>query len=103
MQAVETLVPRTASRLRRIDMRVVLGVILMLFAVVGTATVVQRAQARIPVLVAAHTVEAGQVIEASHIRIADISVAGGIAYLAASESARLLDRSPPSPSHRARC
>lgn len=84
MQAVETLVPRTASRIRRIDMRIVLGVILMLFAVVGTATVVQRAQARIPVLVAAEAVEAGEVIEASDIKVADLSVGGGIAYLAAS-------------------
>lgn len=82
MQAVETLVPRTASRLRRIDMRVVLGMILMLFAVIGTATVVQRAQARIPVLVAAQAVEAGEIIQSSDIRVANISVGGGIAYLA---------------------
>lgn len=86
MQAVETLVPRAASRIRRLDMRVVVGMILMLFAIAGTASIVQKARDRVPVLVAARSVEAGEVIKSSDLRVADISVVGGISYLAASRT-----------------
>lgn len=86
MQAVETLVPRAASRIRRLDMRVVVGVILMLFAIAGTASIVKKAQDRVPVLVAARSVEAGEVIRSSDLRVANISIAGGVSYLEASES-----------------
>lgn len=90
MQAAATLVPKTALRIRRMDMRVVVGVILMLFAIGGTASLVQRAQGRIPALLAARAVEAGEVIEISDLRIADISVSGGIAYLAASRQSEVV-------------
>lgn len=90
MQAVETFVPRTASRVRRIDMRVVIGVALMLFAVVGTIALVNKAQARIPVIVAAQAIEPGEVISPSHIRIADISIPAGIAYIESSRKSEIV-------------
>lgn len=90
MQAVETLVPRTASRIRAIDMRVVVGVALMLFAIIGTTSLIHQAQARIPVLVAAQTVEPGEVIEQSHIRVADISVPAGVVYITASKQSAIV-------------
>lgn len=90
MQAVETLVPRTASRVRRIDMRVVIGVTLMLFAVVGTIALVNKAQARIPVIVAAQAIEPGEVIGPSNIRIADISIPAGIAYIESSRQSEIV-------------
>lgn len=86
MQAVETLVPRTAFRLRRLDMRVVVGVILMLFAIAGTTSIVQKARDRVSVLVAARSVEAGELIKPTDLRVADISVSRGISYLAASRN-----------------
>lgn len=46
-----TVAPRSASRLRRLDLRVVIGLALLLAGVVGTVGVVQRAGQRTPVLV----------------------------------------------------
>jgi Flp pilus assembly protein CpaB len=92
MQAVETLVPKAASRVRRIDMRIVVGVMLMLFAVAGTASLVKKAQARIPVLVAARSVEPGSVIETADIRVAEISISRGLSYLAASREHEIVGR-----------
>ncbi|MGH2708073.1 MAG: hypothetical protein ACRDJK_07235 [Actinomycetota bacterium] len=85
MQAVHTPVPRAASHIRRIDMRVVVGVALMLFAIIGTFSLVRRAQARIRVLVGARQVEPGEVIKASDLRVADLSTSGAVAYLPASQ------------------
>jgi Flp pilus assembly protein CpaB len=90
MQAVETLVPRTASRVRRIDMRVVIGVAIMLFATVGMISLVNNARARIPVLVAAQAIEPGEVIDHTDIRIADISVTAGIAFIESSRQSEIV-------------
>lgn len=90
MQAIETLVPRTASRVRRIDMRIVIGVAIMLFSTAGMITLVSNARARIPVVVAAQAIEPGEVIDHSHIRVADISVSAGIAYLEGSRQSEIV-------------
>jgi hypothetical protein len=45
-----TAVPRSTARLRRIDLRVVIGLALLLAGVLGTVAVVQRAGQRVPVL-----------------------------------------------------
>src|SRR5512133_1611541 len=55
-----TAVPRSTARLRRIDLRVVIGLALLLAGVLGTVTVVQRAGQRVPVLVVAREVPAGR-------------------------------------------
>ncbi|MGH2703702.1 MAG: RcpC/CpaB family pilus assembly protein [Actinomycetota bacterium] len=71
-------------------MRVVVGVTLMLFAIAGTTSLVRRAQDRTPVLVAARQVEPGHVIEPSDLRVADISLPRGVAYLPASGQGRVV-------------
>ena len=53
MQASEALVAGAHSRLRRFDLRVVIGLLLMTVAVLGGASLIRNAQARTPVLVAA--------------------------------------------------
>jgi hypothetical protein len=57
-----TAVPRSTARLRRIDLRVVLGLALLVAGILGTVAVVQRAGQRVPVLVVAREVPAGQVL-----------------------------------------
>ncbi len=60
MQAAEALLPRAHVRLRRVDLRVAVGVLLMLVAVFGGASLIKSAQARTPVLVAARAVQPGE-------------------------------------------
>ncbi len=81
MQAAEAVVPRTAARLRRIDLRVGVGIFLMALSLIGSTALIRKAEARLSVLVAAHTVEPGSVIQASDLRVESISLTGGVAYL----------------------
>jgi Flp pilus assembly protein CpaB len=84
MQASEALVAGAHSRLRRLDLRVAVGLLLMTIAVLGGASLIRNAQARTPVLVAAGSVQPGEVIEASDLRVAEISLPAGVSYLSAS-------------------
>ena len=84
MQASEALVAGAHSRLRRLDLRVAIGLLLMTVAVLGGASLIRNAQARTPVLVAAGSVQPGEVIEASDLRVAEISLPAGVSYLSAS-------------------
>ena len=70
MASAEALLPRAHVRLRRIDLRVAVGLLLMLVAIFGGASLIRTAQARIPVLVGAAAVQPGDVITASDIRVA---------------------------------
>lgn len=81
MNTAEGVVPRTAARMRRVDLRVVVGILLMLLAIVGASVLVRKAQARVPVLVAARSVEQGSVIRPSDLRVEDISISGNVTYL----------------------
>lgn len=92
MATAESLLPRAHARVRRIDLRVAVGVMLMLVAVLGGASLIKAAQARTPVLVAAGAVEPGEVIEAADVRVVEMSIAGGIAYLPASMREQLVGR-----------
>jgi Flp pilus assembly protein CpaB len=83
MQAVEA-IPRAHARLRRVDLRVAVGLLLMLVAVVGGSSLIRNAQARTPALVATGTVQPGEVIEAGDVRVVEISLPAGIAYVRAS-------------------
>src|SRR5438093_6254087 len=91
MQAVEA-IPRAHASIRRLDLRVVTGLLLMLVAVVGGSSLIRNAQARTPVLVAAGTVQPGEVITAGDIRIVEASLPGGIAYLPASARSDVVGR-----------
>ena len=89
MQASETLVAGAHSRLRRLDLRVAVGLLLMVVAVLGGASLIRTAQARTPVLVAAGTVQPGEVIEPSDLRVVEMSVPAGVAYLSASAEGQI--------------
>lgn len=87
-----TVVPQAAARMRRIDLRVLLGLALLLAGVLGTLAIVQQAGQRTPVLVMARSVQAGQVIGADDVRVAELGTAPGLATLAASDRARVVGR-----------
>lgn len=87
-----TVVPQTAARMRRIDLRVLLGVALLLAGVLGTLAIVQQAGQRTPVLVMARGVQAGQVIGTDDVRVAELGTAPGVATVEASERARVVGR-----------
>ena len=92
MQASEALVAGAHSRLRRLDLRVAVGLLLMLVAVLGGASLIRSAQDRIPVLVAAGSVQPGEVIGSSDLRVVEMSVPAGVAYLSASAEGQVEGR-----------
>jgi len=81
MHTAESVVPRTAARMRRLDLRVAIGILLMVLAIVGAMALIRKAQARVPVLVAARSVEQGSVIRPSDLKVEDISISGNLTYL----------------------
>lgn len=87
-------VPRTAAGLRRVDLRVVIGLLLVLAGVLGTAGVVRRTGARTPVLVVARPVAAGTPIEATDLRVAEIGLAPGVAAVPVGERDRVVGKVP---------
>lgn len=84
MQAVEPFFPKAASRVRRIDVRIIVGIMVMVLAAFVMATLDKRDKARLPVLVAARTIEPGSVIAPTDLKVEEISLSNGIAYLAES-------------------
>jgi Flp pilus assembly protein CpaB len=84
-----TVAPRSAGRLRRLDLRVVIGLALLLAGVVGTVGAVQRAGQRTPVLVMARDVPAGQVISAQDLRVTELGLAPGVAALGVEDRGRV--------------
>jgi Flp pilus assembly protein CpaB len=87
-----TVVPQAAARARRVDFRVLIGLALLLAGMLGTLAIVRQAGQRTPVLVMAHSVQAGQVIGAGDVRVAELGVAPGVATLGVGERARLVGR-----------
>jgi len=92
MQASEALVAGAHSRLRRLDLRVAVGLLLMLVAVLGGASLIRNAQARTPILVAAGSVQPGEVIGPSDLRVVEMSVPAGVAFLSASAEGQIEGR-----------
>lgn len=91
MQATEA-IPRAHARFRRLDLRVIVGLLLMLVAVLGGASLIRSAQARTTALVAAGTVQPGDVIEASDLRVVEVSLPAGVAYLPDSMKSEIVGR-----------
>jgi Flp pilus assembly protein CpaB len=87
-----TAMPQPAPRLRRIDLRVVLGLALLLAGVLRTVAMVQRAGERVPVLVMARDVPAGQVLGDQDVRVADLGLTPGVATLGVADRARVVGR-----------
>jgi Flp pilus assembly protein CpaB len=92
-----TVVPQTAARMRRVDLRVLVGLALLLAGVLGTLAIVQQAGRRTPVLVMARSVRAGQVIGTEDVRVAELGVAPGVATLGQGERARVVGRRAAAP------
>jgi hypothetical protein len=66
--------------MRRLDLRVLIGLALLLAGVLGTLNIVQRAGQRTPVLVMARSVQAGQVIGDQDVRVAELGLDSGVAH-----------------------
>lgn len=64
--------------------------LLMLFAVGGSASLIRKAQARIPVLVAAGSLQPGEAISASDLRVAEVAIPRGVDYLPASSRGQIV-------------
>jgi len=77
--------PRAIARSRRIDMRVVVGLLLFSVGILATSGIIRQAQERTPVLVAARSLEPGHTIEQGDLRVAEIGLGPGIATLSANE------------------
>jgi Flp pilus assembly protein CpaB len=92
MQLTETVVPRAHARLRRIDLRVVTGLVLMVVAVLGGASLIRTAQERTPVLLVAGGVQPGEVIEDADLRVAEVSIPAGVDYFPASVRSQIVGR-----------
>jgi hypothetical protein len=91
-EMMSTAVPRSTARLRRIDLRVVIGLALLLAGVLGTVAVVQRAGQRVPVLVVAREVPAGQVVGDQDVWVAELGLAPGVATLGVGDRGRVVGR-----------
>jgi Flp pilus assembly protein CpaB len=74
------------------DLRVILGLVLMLAALLGGASVIRHARQRVPVLAAAATVQPGQVISDKDLRVIEFSPEPGVATVSASERASLVGK-----------
>lgn len=85
-------IPRAIVRTRRIDLRVVLGLLLFVVGVVATAGVMRQAQERTPVLVAARSLVPGETLSSGDLRVAEIGLAPGVATLPAAATESLVGR-----------
>jgi Flp pilus assembly protein CpaB len=86
---MDAVLPRTAAKIRRVDMRVAMGILLMFAAIVGGATLLKGAQSRTPVIVAARAVEPGDVITSEDLRVADVALEGHVESISAAEISRV--------------
>lgn len=77
--------PRAAAKVRRIDFRVVIGLLLFVVGVIATSGIIQKARERSPILVAAQPMEAGETIEAADLQVAEMGLAPGVTTVGASE------------------
>jgi Flp pilus assembly protein CpaB len=77
--------PRAIARTRRIDMRVVIGLLLFAVGILATAGLIRRAQERTPVLVATQALQPGHSVADSDLRVAEIGLSPGVASVSASE------------------
>ncbi len=73
--------PRAAARGRRVDLRVLIGLVAVLAGVLGTAGVVRHLAAHTPVLVMTRSVQAGATIGAADLRVAELGLTPGVAVL----------------------
>lgn len=77
--------PRAVARSRRIDLRIVVGLLLFLAGVLATSAIVRQANERSSVLVAATDLEAGHALAPGDLRVAEVSIGGGVASIGADQ------------------
>lgn len=75
---------------RRIDLRVVAGLLLFGVGTLATSSVIRQAQEKTPVLVADGALQPGHVIEAGDLRAAGLSLAPGVSSVPADRSDALV-------------
>lgn len=75
--------PRAIARTRRIDMRVVVGLLLFTVGILATSGLIRQAQERTPVLVATRTLEPGDTIQEGDLRVAEVGLSPGVASIPA--------------------
>lgn len=75
--------PRVLERSRRIDLRVVVGLLLFVVGVFATSGFIRQANERTPVFVAARTLQPGQMLSPSDLRVAEVGLAPGVAAIPA--------------------
>lgn len=66
-------------------MRVAIGLLLMIAAILGGASVLKSARLRVPVVVAATEVQPGDVITAKDLRVAEVALAGEVEAIPAGD------------------
>lgn len=77
--------PRAIARTRRIDLRVVVGLLLFIVGILATSGLVRQAKERTPVLVATRQLEAGETLRSEDMRVAELGLGSGVAIISAHE------------------
>lgn len=80
-----TALPRMVERSRRIDLRVVVGLLLFAVGVLATSGVIRQANERTPVLVAARILQPGETLRPDDVRVAEVGLAPGVAAIPAAD------------------
>jgi Flp pilus assembly protein CpaB len=89
--------PRVAVQSRRIDLRVVVGLLLFIIGVLATSSLIRQAKQRTPVLVVAHSLQPGDTLTPNDLRVAELGLASGVATVPANNLNSVLGRVLTSP------
>ncbi|MGH2730226.1 MAG: Flp pilus assembly protein CpaB [Actinomycetota bacterium] len=84
--------PRAIARTRRVDLRVVVGLLLFIVGILATSGLVRQAKERTPVLVATRPLEAGETLGPEDLRVAELGLGSGVATVAANELDTVIGR-----------
>jgi Flp pilus assembly protein CpaB len=77
--------PRAAAQTRRIDLRIVVGLLLFIVGVLATSSLIRQAKQRSPVLVVARSLQPGDTMGSSDLRVAELGLASGVATVPAAD------------------
>lgn len=77
--------PRAVARTRRIDMRVVLGLLLFTVGILATSGLIRQAQQRTPVLIATRALQPGHTLQEGDLRATEVGLGPGVASVPAGE------------------
>ena len=84
--------PRAMARTRRIDLRVVVGLLLFIVGILATSGLVRQAKERTPVLVATRPLDAGETLGPEDLRVAELGLGAGVATVSANELDTVIGR-----------